>query len=688
MRTDRYLLGVSYYPEQTTRETWTRDFRLMRELGFNTVRMGEFAWSRFEPRRGARDFAWMEEAISLAASEGLKTILCTPTASPPPWLRKAHPEILGGNERGPFDYGARKGYCVNSKDFLSAALSITEAIGAHFAANDSILAWQVDNEPGFPFICSDPNCLAAFHRWLEAKYGSIDQLNAAWFNVFWSHEYGSWDEIELPLNRPDGEWNPGEKLDYRRFFSDSFASYLSRQTSALRQAGIKVPIHTNWPYTFWSVDLFKCGEFLDTLGWDNYARFPGTVDVRELLSPGMHHDLCRCAGKDGLFYISEQAAQAPSHSPQAGVRLQTLQDAAHGASGTIFFEWRPPLGGAEHGYLSVLNLDGSPGPAAAQFQKLSRDFDVLNGVLAGSSVKSEAAVIFSFESMWDEGWRLPNHAGYDRRFDTFYRGLRSLNHNLDIVPPGADISGYKLIYAPGLRVVSDEVVSKLEQWVEAGGVLVLSSQAGAKDLFGKFRTVREPGALGRLAGVEIAATAGGSAMTGTMILGLADEPNEKFGVEFVASSARFESNDHMDEIKLAGAQPVAVYRGGLLDGTPAITRNLWGNGSVIFVGTDSCDFGFHEELAKVASHLAGLKAPFDASQGVFLSKLNLKNGGDCVFAMNFSSSSQKVTIGQDALDLLSGMCYDGTAEIPPFDVRVFVASSQVSGSPQHQHQNN
>ena len=167
MRTDRYLLGVSYYPEQTTRETWTRDFRLMRELGFNTVRMGEFAWSRFEPRRGARDFAWMEEAISLAASEGLKTILCTPTASPPPWLRKAHPEILGGNERGPFDYGARKGYCVNSKDFLSAALSITEAIGAHFAANDSIFAWQVDNEPGFPFICSDPNCLAAFHRWLS-----------------------------------------------------------------------------------------------------------------------------------------------------------------------------------------------------------------------------------------------------------------------------------------------------------------------------------------------------------------------------------------------------------------------------------------------------------------------------------------------------------------------------------------
>ena len=304
---------------------------------------------------------------------------------------------------------------------------------------------------------------------------------------------------------------------------------------------------------------------------------------------------------------------------------------------------------------------------------MSQDFDILNGILAGSSVKSDAAVIFSFESMWDEGWRLPSHAGYDNRFDTFYRGLRSLNHNLDIVPPSADISGYKLIYAPGLRVVSDDVVSKLEQWVEAGGVLVLSSQAGAKDLFGKFRTVREPGALGRLAGVEIAATAGGSAMTGTMILGLADEPNEKFGVEFVASKARFVSTDHMDEIKLAGAQPVASYRGGLLNGTPAITRNAWGKGTVIFVGTDSSDFGFHEELAKVASQLAGLKAPFDAPQGVFLSMLTLKNGGDCVFAMNFTGLSQKMEIGHYSLDLLSGKRFDGLAEIPPFDVMVFVS---------------
>ena len=46
------LYGVSYYPEQKTKEELEQDLVLIKESGINTVRMGEFAWSRMEPEEG------------------------------------------------------------------------------------------------------------------------------------------------------------------------------------------------------------------------------------------------------------------------------------------------------------------------------------------------------------------------------------------------------------------------------------------------------------------------------------------------------------------------------------------------------------------------------------------------------------------------------------------------------------
>lgn len=40
-----FLLGASYYPEWWNESEWEQDFKKMKELGFNAVRMGEFAWS-------------------------------------------------------------------------------------------------------------------------------------------------------------------------------------------------------------------------------------------------------------------------------------------------------------------------------------------------------------------------------------------------------------------------------------------------------------------------------------------------------------------------------------------------------------------------------------------------------------------------------------------------------------------
>ncbi|HHE72475.1 MAG TPA: beta-galactosidase, partial [Chloroflexi bacterium] len=69
--------GVAYYPEHWPEVRWATDARMMQEAGINLVRMAEFAWSRIEPREGVYDFDWLDRAVALLGSHGIRTMMCT-----------------------------------------------------------------------------------------------------------------------------------------------------------------------------------------------------------------------------------------------------------------------------------------------------------------------------------------------------------------------------------------------------------------------------------------------------------------------------------------------------------------------------------------------------------------------------------------------------------------------------------
>ena len=87
------MLGVCYYPEHWPEAMWVEDARRMRALGITFVRIGEFAWSRIEPRRGEFQWGWLDRAFAILGAAGLRIVLGTPTATPPKWLMDEHPEI-------------------------------------------------------------------------------------------------------------------------------------------------------------------------------------------------------------------------------------------------------------------------------------------------------------------------------------------------------------------------------------------------------------------------------------------------------------------------------------------------------------------------------------------------------------------------------------------------------------------
>ena len=126
--------GVQYYPEHWPKERWAVDARMMQAARINVVRMGEFAWSVYEPREGTLDFSLMDEAVALLDAHGIKTIMCTPSRTPPPWVFDRYPGVRNVDAEGRLvNYGFRYTVGLSHSEFIQLGQRIDRAVIEHFA---------------------------------------------------------------------------------------------------------------------------------------------------------------------------------------------------------------------------------------------------------------------------------------------------------------------------------------------------------------------------------------------------------------------------------------------------------------------------------------------------------------------------------------------------------------------------
>ncbi len=616
---NRYLLGAAYYPEWWPSSEWEIDFREMRELGINTVRMGEFAWAIFEPAPEKFSFDWMDRALDVMSRNGISAILATPTASVPPWLYQLHPDVLTGNDIGPYTYGGRKGYNTNSPNYLAASARITHALAGHYGDHPSVIGWQLDNEPGYPPQAYDPVSEKAFQIWLKNRYGTLDELNRVWNGAFWSNEYSDWSQIHFPRNSAEGGWQPAISLDYRRFYSDSFLNHLRRQAEILHANSANQFVFTNWPAPTWSVDVFAAAEFLDATAWDNYVSAPGVSRFQRQYTASFLGDFCRCAGPSQRFFCAEQNAYVPSNAPPEGLRLQAYGDFAHGAHGQLFFEWRRPLAGnEEHRPSFIKGFDGKINPDKPVLQQICKELGLLGPLLAGATTRSDIALLYDYANEWAQGYggvgdRTPRYNG---ELQSFYTGLKVLAHNIDVVPLTAEYSQYKLIVASNLRLIDDATIARLEQFVAGGGTLVLNYRAATQNPDNSMRRTLAPGDFTNIAGVKAEAIL--DLFEYNDQIGNLDAALQNgLGIQFAGSQSVFKPRTAIESLTLHGAEVLATVRGGgPMDGGPAVTRNRQGKGWVFYVGCDSTDDEFYEAVARAVAAACGLTPLIDAPYGV------------------------------------------------------------------------
>ena len=487
-------LGVCYYPEHWPEEIWARDAARMADIGLKQVRIGEFAWSRIEPSPGVFCWEWLDRAIETLAKARLGVVLGTPTATPPKWLIDAYPDILAMDRNGrPRRFGSRRHYCFSSERYRAETARIVESLAARYGRDDAVVAWQTDNEYG----CHDtvrsysPEAIRAFRRWLAARHGDIGALNAAWGTVFWSQEYRSFDEIDLPAMTVT-EPNPGHVLDFYRFSSDQVVSFNRLQTDILRRLSPGKPIFHNFMGFFFDFDHFAVGADLDLAAWDSYplgfldvAPFPATDKIRYRRQghpdiAAFHHDLYRAAGR-GRFQVIEQQPGpvnwAPHNpAPLPGMaRLWALEAAAHGAEAVSYFRWRQVPFAQEQMHAGLLRPDDKPAAAYEEARSAARDL-----ALVGAAAPSRApvALVFSYDAQWlfeaqpqGAAWSYPGLV-----FE-WYSALRRFGLDVDIIPPKAEFSGYKAIFVPSLPVLDEGFAARMAR---SGAISLFGPRTGSK----------------------------------------------------------------------------------------------------------------------------------------------------------------------------------------------------------------
>ncbi len=312
-------LGVCYYPEHWPEAMWADDAARMVETGLKWVRIGEFGWSRMEPSPGDLQFGWLDRAVETLGAAGLKVVMGTPTATPPRWMLDKHPDMLIVDAQGnPRKFGSRRHYCFSHAGYIEECVRIAQIMGERYGRNPHVMAWQIDNEYG----CHDTTisyskpALHAFRLWLADRYGTVEALNEAWGNVFWSMDYDSFDQIDLP-NLTVTDPNPSHVLAFRRFSSDQVVAFNKAQADALR-ALTDAPLLHNYMGRVLEFDHFKVGEDLDIATWDSYPLgfLSDRLEADEAhkstyLQQGdpdmqaFHHDLYRAVGR-GRWWVMEQ----------------------------------------------------------------------------------------------------------------------------------------------------------------------------------------------------------------------------------------------------------------------------------------------------------------------------------------------------------------------------------------------
>jgi beta-galactosidase len=674
--------GVDYHPEQWvypyagTREkpesAWERDIEMMISAGVNVVRMGEFTWGLCEPEEGKYDFTWLNRVMELLGKAGIKVVLATPTAAPPIWLTKAHPEILPVDEHGLIKHeGTRRAVCLNSDVYWNCSKRIVEAMAKTLGSSPHLIAWQIDNSLGGNFTEASFNedTRRDWHGWLEAKYENVEKLNNLMGLRHWGQIVAKWSDVPMPMSAPTLH-NPALVQDWCRFCSDTIVQFVKMQAEILRGVTPNCPVTTNLRPLLHRFDHFDLAEAIDFVSIESTAAIRAkSAELAceiDLLRSLKKTDIKAPDGDDGFWVMEQKAGNVSWQDVNSLVRpgmlrMFTYQLVSRGANAIVFFRWRQPRFGTEKFHGAVLSHSArSDGRVFKEISQLGEELKLLAPSLKGTHVQAETCILYSHDNDW--ALQQPNQPNkffsLREHIQLFYNSLHDRNIAVDFARPSEDVSRYKLVFAPSLHLLSGGEADRLKLYVQNGGTLVVTFNTGLIDEHNLAPDSGYPHDLMDLLGLEVVEFDQ---------LPPGEENHLTFKGTFPTSHLH-PARLWCDIIEPKDCQILATYAKDFYAGKPAITMHTFGLGKAIYIGTQSHQH-FYNDLVIWLRQLCNLHPLLKVPDNIEVS-MRQKDDSRVFFLLNHHNTPLRIQFYKPMHDFLTGSNFSGNYDLQPRGVLV------------------
>jgi len=578
------LYGAAYYDEYMPYDRLDKDVEMMKKAGINTVRIAESTWSTCEPQPGVFDFFHVERVMDAMEAAGINVIIGTPTYAVPTWMVKAHPDVLATTVKGRGIYGARQIMDITHPVYLFYAERVIRELMKRTAHRKCVIGFQLDNETKY-YGTAGKNVQEQFVKYLREKFhDDLDALNYEFGLDYWSNRINAWEDFPDVRGTINGSLG-AEFEKFQRTLVDKFLSWQADIVNEYRREEQFVTHNLDFEWRGYSygiqpyVNHLHASQCLTIAGTDIYHPTQDELTGAEIAFGG---DLIRSLKQDNYLVIETEAQGFPGWTPYKGqLRLQAYSHLASGANSVMYWHWHSIHNSFETYWKGLLSHDFQENASYKEACTIGNEFAKLGSHLVNLKKKNDVAVLVSNEALTALNWfRIQEQApGADAQsiyyndvmrwmYDTLYR----MNVECDFIwPESENLDQYKAIVVPALYAAPDELLIRLNQYVENGGILIASFKTAFTNENVKVSHQVQPHILKNCLGVHY------DQFTFPKKVGLTGEIISK-------KNSSSEAKVFMELLVADGAEVLASYEHCNWKDYAAITRNHYGKGQAVYIG--------------------------------------------------------------------------------------------------------
>ena len=589
MNMKELLYGAAYYDEYMPYDRLDKDVEMMKKAGINTVRIAESTWSTCEPQPGVFDFSHVERVMDAMEEAGINVIIGTPTYAVPTWMVKAHPDVLAETVRGRGIYGARQIMDITHPVYLFYAERVIRELMKLTAHRKCVIGFQLDNETKY-YGTAGKNVQEQFVKYIREKFhDDLDALNYEFGLDYWSNRINAWEDFPDVRGTINGSLG-AEFEKFQRTLVDKFLGWQADIVNEYRREDQFVTHNLDFEWRGYSygiqpyVNHLHASQCLTIAGTDIYHPTQDDLTGVEIAFGG---DLIRSLKQDNYLVIETEAQGFPGWTPYKGqLRLQAYSHLASGANSVMYWHRHSIHNACETYWKGILSHDFQENATYREACIIGNEFARLGKHLVNLKKKNEVAVLVSNEALTALNWsRIQEQApGADAKsiyyndvmrwmYDTLYH----MNIECDFIwPESENLDQYKAIIVPALYAAPDELLIRLNQYVENGGTLIASFKTAFANENVKVSHEVQPHILSNCFGVHYDQFTfpKNVGLTGEVILKKTDQKG----------NAHPAANVFMELLVSEGAEVLASYEHYNWKDYAAITRNHYGKGQAVYIG--------------------------------------------------------------------------------------------------------